>query len=75
MTCCAVASRSSLRTQLSPRHVPDRVTAVDDLPRTLNGKKLEVPVKRVLEGLPLEDAVAASAVANPAALEAFVLLR
>ncbi len=65
----------ALRTQLSPRHVPDHVTAVVDLPRTLNGKKLEVPVKRVLEGTPLDDAVAASAVANPAALEAFVRLR
>jgi acetoacetyl-CoA synthetase len=63
-----------LRSNLSPRHVPDRITAVDDLPRTLNGKKLEVPVKRILLGLPLEKAVALAAVANPEALVAFVRL-
>ena len=65
---------ATLRSNLSPRHVPDRVTAVDDLPRTLNGKKLEVPVKRILLGLPLEKAVALAAVANPEALNAFVAL-
>ena len=63
-----------LRSNLSPRHVPDRISAVDDLPRTLNGKKLEVPVKRILLGLPLEKAVAVAAVANPEALQAFVAL-
>ena len=66
--------RSALRSELSPRHVPDRITAVDDLPRTLNGKKLEVPVKRILGGMAVEQAVAEAAVANPAALEAFVRL-
>jgi acetoacetyl-CoA synthetase len=64
----------TLRRNLSPRHAPDEVTAVDDLPRTLNGKKLEVPVKRILLGLPLEKAVAMAAVANPEALTAFVRL-
>ncbi len=64
--------RTALRNQLSPRHVPDRITAVADLPRTLNGKKLEVPVKRVLSGQPLAQAVSTSAIANPAALDAFV---
>jgi acetoacetyl-CoA synthetase len=64
----------ALRSNLSPRHVPDRITAVADLPRTLNGKKLEVPVKRILLGLPLEQAVATAAVANPEALLAFVAL-
>jgi acetoacetyl-CoA synthetase len=65
---------ATLRTNLSPRHVPDRVTAVDDLPRTLNGKKLEIPVKRILLGLTLDKAVATAAVANPEALAAFVEL-
>jgi acetoacetyl-CoA synthetase len=64
--------RALLRSQLSPRHVPDRIDAVPDLPRTLNGKKLEVPVKRILEGVPLAQAVARSAVENPEALTAFV---
>ncbi len=66
--------RAALRSQLSPRHVPDTIAAVPDLPRTLNGKKLEVPVKRILLGQPLERAVSTSAVANPAALDAFVAL-
>ena len=63
-----------LRTELSPRHVPDRLEVVRDLPRTLNGKKLEVPVKRILEGVPLTTAVASGAVANLEALDAFVAL-
>jgi acetoacetyl-CoA synthetase len=62
---------AALRTQLSPRHVPDRIERVPDLPRTLNGKKLEVPVKRILQGVPLSEAVARAAVENPDVLEAF----
>jgi acetoacetyl-CoA synthetase len=64
--------RAVLRIQLSPRHVPDHISAVIDLPRTLNGKKLEVPVKRILSGQPLERAASAAAVINPQALLAFV---
>ncbi|HEX4429876.1 MAG TPA: acetoacetate--CoA ligase [Frankiaceae bacterium] len=63
--------KTALRTKLSPRHVPDRIESVADLPRTLNGKKLEVPVKRILQGVPLGEAVARSAVENPESLEAF----
>jgi acetoacetyl-CoA synthetase len=63
--------KTALRTQLSPRHVPDRIEAIADLPRTLNGKKLEVPVKRILQGVPLGQAVARAAVENPQSLEAF----
>ncbi len=62
----------ALRRQLSPRHVPDEIHAVPEVPRTLNGKKVEVPVKRILAGQPLEKAVSAEALANPAALAAFV---
>ena len=47
----------SLRSQLSPRHVPDTIRAVPAIPRTLTGKKLEAPVKRILRGDPV-DAVA-----------------
>jgi acetoacetyl-CoA synthetase len=61
-----------LRTELSPRHVPDRIEAVPEIPRTLNGKKLEVPVKRLVLGEPLESAVSLGAVANPDALLAYV---
>jgi acetoacetyl-CoA synthetase len=62
----------TLRSELSPRHVPDRIEAVPDVPRTLNGKKLEVPVKRLLEGVELEKAVSTGAVADPSALEPFL---
>jgi acetoacetyl-CoA synthetase len=63
---------TTLRSELSPRHVPDRIEAVPDVPRTLNGKKLEVPVKRLLEGVDLEKAVSTGAVADPDALEPFL---
>ena len=60
-----------LRTHLSPRHVPDAVHAVPALPRTLSGKKLEVPVKRILRGVAVDEAAARGALANPEALDAF----
>lgn len=62
---------SELRRSLSPRHVPDEVIAVPDVPRTLSGKKLEVPVKRILEGRPADEAASRGALANPSSLEAF----
>ena len=58
-------------TNLSPRHVPDAVHAVAALPRTLSGKKLEVPVKRILLGVAVEEAAAKGALANPESLDAF----
>ena len=66
---------AAIRTELSPRHVPDRVEVVDDLPRTLNGKKCEVPVKRLLQGEPRDVVVNPAALANPEALEALEALR
>ncbi|EFQ83373.1 acetoacetate-CoA ligase [Aeromicrobium marinum DSM 15272] len=60
-----------LRTRLSPRHVPDEVHAVATLPRTLSGKKLEVPVKKILQGVPPEVAASAGALADPQALDVF----
>lgn len=68
------AIRERLRTQLSPRHVPDEIYQVAEVPRTLNGKKLEVPVKRVLAGVPPDRAASRDALANPAAFDAFVRL-
>lgn len=64
----------ALRTQLSPRHVPDEIWAVPQIPTTLNGKKLEVPVKRILAGTVLDRVVSQGAVANPDALRFFVEL-
>jgi acetoacetyl-CoA synthetase len=61
--------RAVVRDRLSPRHVPDRIIAVSSLPRTLNGKKVEVPVRRILGGAPVEKAVSADALADSAALD------
>jgi acetoacetyl-CoA synthetase len=63
-----------LRRDVSPRHVPDVILAIDEVPRTLNGKKLEVPVKRVLRGEPPTVVAAPEAMANPDALRPFVKL-
>lgn len=66
---------SALRSRLSPRHVPDDVAAVRALPRTLSGKKLEVPVKKILRGTPVEDAAARGALVDPTALDEIVRYR
>jgi len=61
-----------LRTALSPRHVPDTIVAVPAVPRTLTGKKLELPVKRILAGVDPADVVSTDALVDPASTEAFV---
>src|SRR5215218_6964375 len=66
--------RAAVRAELSPRHAPDRIEAIAEVPRTLSGKKLEVPVKRVLSGVPLEQAVSEGALANPDAIHQVVAL-
>ena len=60
-----------LRATLSPRHVPDEITAVPAIPRTLSGKKLEVPVKRILTGTEAEVAASRGSLADPTSLDAF----
>jgi acetoacetyl-CoA synthetase len=67
--------RAALRQNLSPRHVPDRFLAIDEVPRTLNGKKCEVPVKRILAGLDPSRAVSPGALSNPDSLAPFMALR
>ena len=62
----------ALRTELSPRHVPDEVHAVAAIPRTLSGKKLEIPVKRILLGAPPDEAASRGSLANPDSLDAFL---
>jgi acetoacetyl-CoA synthetase len=63
-----------VRSQCSPRHVPDEVFPIAAVPRTLSGKVLEVPVKRILMGTPPEQAASRDSLANPAALDWFVEL-
>jgi acetoacetyl-CoA synthetase len=60
-----------LRAALSPRHVPDQVLDVPSVPRTLSGKKLEIPVKRILSGTPADQAASRGSLADPTALDAF----
>jgi acetoacetyl-CoA synthetase len=60
-----------VRERCSPRHVPDEVFQIAEVPRTLSGKALEVPVKRILMGTPVEKAVSRDSLANPAALDYF----
>jgi acetoacetyl-CoA synthetase len=62
----------ALSRELSPRHVPDAVTEVPTIPRTLTGKKLEAPVKRVLAGAPPEKVASLDALLDPSAFDAFV---
>ncbi len=64
----------ALRSGLSPRHVPDSVLAVPAIPRTLSGKKLEVPVKRILAGMPPDEAASKDALADPSSLQPFEAL-
>jgi acetoacetyl-CoA synthetase len=66
--------RDTVRQELSPRHVPDEIHAIAEVPRTLSGKKLEVPVKRVLAGVALDKAVSEGALANPGAIHEVVAL-
>jgi acetoacetyl-CoA synthetase len=66
------ALAGAIRDRLSARHVPDGFFAVPEVPRTLSGKKLEVPVKRILLGHPEERAVNRDSMANPASIDWFL---
>jgi acetoacetyl-CoA synthetase len=60
-----------LRSQYSARHVPDRIIQVAAIPATLTGKKMEVPVRKILLGIPPDEAANRNAMANPQSLDAF----
>ena len=64
----------TLRQELSPRHVPDAIYAVPEVPRTLNGKKMEVPIKRLLMGTPAERVANPGTMGNPQSLAFFLEL-
>ena len=66
--------RRRVREDCSPRHVPSEIRAIAEVPRTLSGKVLEVPVKRILMGAAPEQAASRDSLANPAALDYFVEL-
>ena len=62
----------TLRRQLSPRHVPDAIYQVQEIPYTLSGKKLEIPVRRILLGHPVEKGANFGAMRNPESIRFFV---
>jgi acetoacetyl-CoA synthetase len=66
--------KGKIRALLSPRHVPDEVFAVPDVPRTLSGKKMELPVKKILLGTPPERAATPDSMSNPQSLAFFIEL-
>ena len=63
--------RATVREQVSPRHVPDEIVQAPAIPRTLSGKVLEIPVKRILMGQAAQDAASRDSLADPAALDWF----
>ncbi|QHS10307.1 acetoacetate--CoA ligase [Sinimarinibacterium sp. NLF-5-8] len=63
---------TALRNHCSPRHVPDRIYAIEQIPYTLTGKKMEIPVRKILMGWPLNKAASRDAMANPSAIDWFV---
>lgn len=67
---CKIADK--IRGALSPRHVPDDVVSIPEVPRTLNGKKMEVPIKQILKGVPPERAVNPDSMSNPESIKHFV---
>jgi acetoacetyl-CoA synthetase len=64
--------RTQLRTHLTPYHVPDDIIAITEVPRTLSGKKLEVPIKKLFLGMPLEKSISIGALGNPQSLQFFL---
>jgi len=64
----------TLRTDYSPRHVPDEIIPVSDIPYTISGKKTEAPVKKVLMGKDLHKVISAGSLRNPDAMKEFVLM-
>jgi acetoacetyl-CoA synthetase len=65
---------TALRTELSPRHIPDGIAAVPAVPRNRTGKKLELPAKRILLGAALDDVASRDVLADPTSLDPFVTL-
>jgi acetoacetyl-CoA synthetase len=70
----AAAIKRRIREDVSPRHVPNEVRQIEEVPRTLSGKALEVPVKRILMGTAPQEAASVESLANPRALDYFVEL-
>jgi acetoacetyl-CoA synthetase len=70
----AARIKKRIREDCSPRHVPNEVLQIAQVPRTLSGKVLEVPVKRILMGTPPEQAASVESLADPSSLDYFIEL-
>jgi acetoacetyl-CoA synthetase len=68
----AKAIKTRIREDCSPRHVPNDIVSVEEVPRTLSGKVLELPVKRILQGTDPDKAASRDSLANPGSLDFFV---
>ncbi len=66
------AINQQLRREVSPRHVPDEIIAIDEVPYTLSGKKMELPIRKILLGMDMKTAANPGAMRNPEALQFFV---
>ena len=64
--------RQAIRAALSARHVPDEIVAVEQIPKTITGKKMELPVKKLLLGQPVEKVINRDAIANPGCIDWYV---
>jgi acetoacetyl-CoA synthetase len=65
---------TTIRSEYSPRHVPDEIIAVPDIPYTISGKKTETPVKKVLMGKDPKEVVNAGSLRNPGSMDFFIQL-
>ncbi|RKQ30372.1 acetoacetate--CoA ligase [Oceanobacillus halophilus] len=65
----------NIRQNCSPRHIPNEIVKVQELPKTLNGKKIEVPIKKILMGVPKEEAVNIGSLLNPESISYFVAFK
>ncbi|WP_066304147.1 acetoacetate--CoA ligase [Bacillus sp. FJAT-29814] len=68
------ALNRQIKESCSPRHIPDHIYSVTEIPRTLNGKKMEVPIKKILMGTPIEKALNIDSLANPQSIHQFMRL-
>jgi acetoacetyl-CoA synthetase len=64
--------KHQLKIEYSPRHVPDEIIEVEDIPYTISGKKMEAPIKKILLGMPLEKSINFDAMRNPESVDFFI---
>ena len=67
--------KKHIREELSPRHVPDVIISVPQIPETLNGKKIEVPLARIMEGDPVNSVINRESLKNPYSLDYYIKIK